>query len=159
MTHEIVGALFVLTASVLIGLDICSLESEKIKQGEELCALLRHIRSNIDFFLTPVDEILHDYSSPALDRCGFTSVMKEKGLKTALQDGGLTVRGKTIELLSAFSDELGAGYREDELKRCDYYIEKLNDENRAAAEKFLKNKKMYKYLPPLCVLSIIILFI
>ena len=106
--------------------------------------------------MTPVNDILTNYTSPALEDCGFAEIMRKSGLRCALESGKLYLDGAEIKLLSDFSESLGIGYKDEEIRLCDYYIEKLTSASLKEKEKMEKNRNMYKYIPVLCALSLIL---
>ncbi len=87
---------------------------------EELISLCERIYVRIDCFKQPLPEIFRDFSSPYLDSCGFSAVLKEKGLKTAFADlsSALPLSQRSAEIIAELSYKLGNGYASEELRLC-----------------------------------------
>ena len=159
MIWRIFGALLIIGASVYMGHFIASYGKRKLRSTEEALLLIKYIRRNIEAYLTPVGEILKGYTSEYLEICGFADAMRESGLKTAVEGEYLELPQAVKDDLSAFAEKLGSGYAEDELKMCDYYIGRLEESAAAAREKLTVNGRLYRLLPPIGGLSLIILLL
>lgn len=156
MIFKIAGSLILLLSSAGVGFELMSVKKERLRQLDELIGLISHIKSNIDYFMTPVNDILSDYTSVSLEDCGFLEIMRKSDLKSAVLSGAARLCDSEIKLLSEFSDNLGVGYKEEEIRLCDYYIQKLTLASEKEKEKIEKNRNMYKYIPVLCAASIIL---
>lgn len=158
-TIRIIGSAILLCVSIILSQAITSTVRKREVELVEICDLIRFIRNNIDSFLTPIGAILSGYSSPALKRCGFTSAMHISGLAAAVNTDGISLFGNERELLSAFAEKLGLGYREEEVRLCDYYLAEFTEIAKREKEENDKKSRMYRYLPPLAALSLIIILI
>ena len=84
--------------------------------------LISYIQNQIDCYLTPLDEIIRDAESMTLSHA-------KKGDQTSLSslfqstEWGLGEEEK--RLVAAFVREIGNGYREDQIRKCNYYLENL----------------------------------
>lgn len=85
--------------------------------------LLFYIRTNIDCYLTPVEQIFAEADPALLRACmGDTSVKSPADL---LKRSLPYLDEESKRLLEAFSREIGNCYREEQVKRCDYYLSAL----------------------------------
>ncbi len=85
--------------------------------------LIDFIRGQIDCFLSPMDEILAAADPALLHACGLRG---DKVSLSVLLEASRADLGREAErLLAAFVRECGGGYREEQVKRCDYYIAAL----------------------------------
>lgn len=123
---------------------------------EELCDLLSWIQKNIECFAKPLDEICKDYSSPQLARYDFYQQWQTKGLLYAME--GLPYLPDTAkEVLLQYSRTAGQGYKEEELRLCRYTKEQLCEILHKQKEDLHAKNRMYRTLPFLLVLSIVLL--
>ncbi len=123
---------------------------------EELCDLLSWIQKNIECFTKPLDEICKDYSSPQLERCGFYRQWQTEGLLCAVE-GLLYLPDAAKEVLLQYGRTAGQGYKEEELRLCRYTHEQLCAILHKQKEDLSAKNRMYRTLPFLLVLSIVLL--
>ncbi len=159
MIYRLVGGGILLLWSAAAGRLFTERQSAGYRVLDELIRLLEYIKRNIATFRTPIQSILQTYSSDILDDCGFTEIMRSRGLEAALDCGTLDIPREGKRLLQEFSERLGSDYTENEIKRCDYYIDLLREVSSREKERLSKNERLYKYLPPLAVLSLIIVIL
>lgn len=101
-------------------------ERDKLSTLDAWLALLLYLRGQIDCYLMPLDEILRG-ADPDLLR----AVGARDGTDTwaSLLRASLPRLGKeSARLLTALVRELGSSYREEQLRRCDYYLSALGKE-------------------------------
>lgn len=159
MIVKTIGCILILGASSCLSLMLGRMGSRRLYAIAEVKKLLIFISRNIESFLTPVGTILSSYRSDYLDSCGFSDAMKEDGLCAAFLRGYADLPPEAEELMINFAGELGDSYAEDEVKRCRHYItllEEIEAEEKARVE---KNRDLYRFLPPLGALSLIIILL
>ena len=156
---RILGSSLILAASILLSLTLVHCSRKREAEYDALCALLRHIRDNIDCFMTPIGTILESFNSEPLKQCGFSRVMCEEGLSAAAASGFLSVSDEAVGLLIEFADGLGIGLRDEEMRRCEYYFGCMRELAEAEHNRAKNCAKLYMYLPPLAALSLIIVLI
>ena len=105
--------------AVFLGL-YCLLGEEKrrVAEYEGLVLLLRHIHTSVSAYGLPKEQIFAAFSHPALERCGFLAVLKEKGLPHALEKGGLCVAQTALHPLYIFAEGMGMRLSKEELSAC-----------------------------------------
>lgn len=155
---KIFGTLFILSASVAIGLDLTRREKEKLSVLSALCELIKHILRHVKCFESPIDSITSDYKSDALDRCGFGESMRSTSLLCA-DVGLLPIDDAARREFENFSRGVGRGYRDEELKRCEYYLEYFESALSAERENFERRRAQFRYLPLLCGAAVVIILI
>ncbi len=153
---RICGLILLLSASVGVSFTLIGREAKRIRELEGICELIRYIKNNIDSFLMPLEGIFLSFHCDELEKCGFEAEMKAHGLAAAAGADFLSVDGKALGALSAFAGSLGTGFRDDEVKRCEYYLELFGALAVSEKEKAARNRDMYRYLPPLAALSLIL---
>ena len=115
--------------------------SAALQQNEAMMALIRTVRGQIECFARPISEILSTCAESDLVACGYLysdvpSDLSEFAGKCISYDE------ETMQIVLRFAEEFGRGYREDEVRGCDYVLTLL-DERRAclAAEIPVKKKR------------------
>ena len=123
---KLLGALLVLLAGGFAAWVGASREKRRLTVLDAWLALLRDLRGQIDCYLMPLDEILRAADPDLLRAAG---AVRQPQSWDALLQASLPHLGKECaRLLSALVRELGASYRDDQLRRCDYYLSALQQE-------------------------------
>lgn len=129
---KLAGGLAVLFSGVLAAHLSVRRERESVALLDAWIALLYYLRGQIDCFMTPLDEILRGADPVLLERIA-------PGGESETLDGLLAACGERIapealRLLRALLSELGSTYREEQIKRFDYYLSELDRVRRGLAE-------------------------
>lgn len=118
------GILLLLLCGVLAGLAFAAFERRRCRQAEGFVALLRHIRLQIECFSLPVDKILNNCDGQVLLNCGVEST-DLSDFSALLSSTRLYLPEEFCTLLSDFGAQLGGCYRAEQLRCCDYYLERI----------------------------------
>ncbi|MBE6599640.1 MAG: hypothetical protein E7640_00315 [Ruminococcaceae bacterium] len=135
MSYKLFGAALILAGGAFASVILNSRETQKDTQLSALISLLRFIRTQIDCYCVPVGEIFRRCDKKTLSECGCEITPED--FSAFLSSLSPPIDGETRDLLLSFSSRLGAGYKEDEVKNCDYHIDRLSD----AYEEFKKRSK------------------
>ncbi len=117
------GLFLLLGSGVLAGVMLVRFEQRRCRQAEGFLALLRHIRLQIDCFSLPVARILPALPVQIREACDIPLDVYD--FPTLLTQTKLLLPPEMCELLTAFGEDLGSSYREDQLRLCDYYTARL----------------------------------
>lgn len=121
---KIVGSVLLLCAGVLSGVFFAAFERRKCRQAEGFVALLRHIRLQIECFSLPIGKVLEHCDGQILMDCGVeTATLTD--LTALLSGTRLYLPEEICRMLSDFAAQLGGSYRAEQLRCCDYYLERL----------------------------------
>ncbi len=123
VTLKLLGCLMILSAGGLAAFSAVKYERRKLSVLDGWIDLIFHIRTQIDCYLMPLNEILEGTDRELLHACMGDGAAG--GLDTLLQNSQLYLGKEARRLLSAFVREIGTSYREEQVKRCDYYIASL----------------------------------
>lgn len=118
-----IGLVFLLGSGVITGVMLLHFEQKRCRQAEGFLALLRHIRLQIDCFSLPVSRILNSLPPQIREACDIPQDVRD--FPSLLAQTRLLLPVEACELLSAFGEDLGSSYREDQLRLCDYYTSRL----------------------------------
>ena len=123
MTFKLLGCLVLFFTGGLAAFRTADHEKKKLSVTDGWLELLFYIRTRIDCHLTPIEQIFEEASPSLLHAC-----MGQKDDRTPSQllkhSKGYLVE-EAVHLLDSFSREIGTCYREEQVKRCDYYIAAL----------------------------------
>lgn len=160
---KIVGAVLIMTAGAFLAFALNRRNEEKYDRLVSFIALLRFIRKEIECYSLPVYEILLRCDGEILKGCGCADLAAAKiRPENAFGDLLSACEGapheKVQSKLERFSRELGRGYREEQLRICDYFISSL-EELRATAEGESKKQKKLTFTLCLCGAAMVVLLI
>ncbi len=138
---KIVGALLLACSGIAVGAECNRTASAALRQNEAMMALLRIVRGQIECFSMPIGEILGSCEPELMEGCGYTETDTPRDLGQMLSHAAV-FDAHTVSIVSQFASEFGRGYREDEVRACDYALSLL-EERRAvlAAELPIRKKR------------------
>ncbi len=120
---KILGVILILGAGAFAAAVIVRYEKKKIAVLAGWSDLIWYIRSQIDCYLMPLPEILAGADRALLEACSFTG--QRPDLTSVYHASQIYLDKEARRLLCSFVREVGSGYREELLRRCDYYIASL----------------------------------
>lgn len=129
---KFIGCLLILAAGS--GAAVLSIRTER-RRLEVLDAwidLIAYVRSRIDCFLMPQDAILASCDRGLILRCGGTFPCTDFSALARAAVKYLTPESR--RQIGAFADGIGSGYREEQVRACDYYIDALREIRKKQAE-------------------------
>lgn len=130
--YKLAGAALLLLCGALGGRMICRDRERDLEVIEGYIALIKYIKNQIDCFNKPLDRILASCPNSILASIGASP---GEGGMAELLGRSPNPPAAVAELLGGLSLELGGGYRESQLKLCDYYLGRIGAErDRLAAE-------------------------
>jgi len=135
-------------------------DSIRIDRVEAWIALLRLTKNQIDCFSLPVPEILARCEPSLLTRIGWEGETPppDFGAITASDAiGMLSMEGRRIAC--AFSEEIGKGYRQEQLRTCDYSIGLFSAERDRLLSELPKKRKRDTTLCMAAALGTVILLL
>ena len=128
---KLVGTLVLLTVGGSFAHLSAKSERRRLSVLDAWIELLLTVRNEIDCYLRPIDEILHG-CDPRLRRA-CTAGEDGESLAALLRSASAYTDDETRRLLEKFSREVGSTYREEELRRCEFYIHALQARRDALA--------------------------
>jgi hypothetical protein len=120
---KLLGAFLVLSVGGFSVFGTVRYEKKRITVLEGWIDLILYIRSQIDCYLTPLSEILLSTDPDLMRAC--TSGSDDADLGAILRSSAIYLDGSTKRLLERFVRKIGDGYREEQIKHCDYYVSAL----------------------------------
>ena len=132
---KILGALLILLAGGGMAVTLAGFEKKRLSVLDGWLELLTHIRGQIDCYLMPLDDILNASDTELLRACGGNG--KCRSLRALFQASFPYLDRESRRLLSSLLREIGSSYREEQLKRCDFYLDALR----------MRREKIFEELP------------
>ena len=155
---KIIGVCMLSLTVIVWGSDRAILLKKKTRRIGDYLDLLRFIRAQIDCFARPIGDILLSY--PGQDR--FASA--ENGTGQTYDLNGIISTDAYLfedanELLSAFAENIGSGTRDESVRLCDFTIAELEALDRKYREEYPGKARLWRTLPCLACLSLLILLL
>ena len=127
---KLIGSFILAVTGVILAVSVCRFEQKKLRVTDSFISLLFHIKGQIDCYSLPLCDIMRNLPSD-LELCFKDS---ERGFEDLLEHSKIYLDTESYRLLQRFYAEFGSTYREEQLKRCDYYIQALGEQRRALFE-------------------------
>ncbi|MBQ8342206.1 MAG: stage III sporulation protein AB [Clostridia bacterium] len=155
---EWIGCLLILWVGAAVGVLLVRFERRRCRQAEGFVALVRYIRLQIDCFSMPVGRILRGCDGKLLIDCGVESdcLTDFCGL---LQKTRLYLPEEMCRLLWDFGRRLGESYRADQLRNCDYFLERLTPCCDRLRTELPKRERMMLLLPMAFAAMLVLLLV
>ncbi len=168
---KVIGAVMILWVSFYIGFALSLDGTKRVRQNAAFCRLLSSISEGISGLRLPILSVIRDFSDDTLEKCGFLPMARAKiacgevhdiigtTVRALKDEGRLSLDEAELALLCAYSGEAGVGDAASEVKRCDYYFQKLTALGEAAAREAPKKARVYRAVSfavgALCVLGLL----
>lgn len=122
-----VGALLLILLLLYLCLLHSRAEERRVRECEGFLLLVRHIRTQIACFRTPLPEAIASFENTALEAAGVLPAARKSGLSLALIHcrACLSLDGESWKTLTAFADGVGSGFFGEAIALCDYTTQEL----------------------------------
>ena len=144
------GIILVSGAVSLMGANKASAIKENISARRELLGLLIHIKRSIEHTSTPLNIIYGTFESKALERCGFSELLKSgrtDAFKDALCSSRLVLPEKTAVLYKEIAENIGRScFKKKELDVLERYIPQISAVDDELEKEDLSKIKLYRKL-------------
>ena len=128
---KLLGAILILSVGVFAAFASVQYEKKRLTVVDGWIDLILYIRGQIDCYLMPLGDILSGGDRALLEAC--MSPSNAADLPAILDASGIYLDGDAKHILEGFVREIGTGYREEQLKRCDFFIASLRTQRERIA--------------------------
>ena len=128
---KFLGALLILSVGVFAAFVSVQYEKRRLTVVDGWIDLILYIRGQIDCYLLPIEDILSSGDRALLEAC--MSPSNAADLPAILASCDIYLDGDAKRTLESFVREIGAGYREEQIKRCDFFIASLRTQREKIA--------------------------
>ena len=132
MAWKLIGGLMLLGVGILAVGGLTVYEKRRLTVLEGWLDLIFYIRTQIDCYLTPIGEIFSTVDRDLLMACMGTGT--ERSPAQLLRRSRIYLGRDACRLLDSFVREIGGCYREEQVKRCDYYLDALQKHRQGLTE-------------------------
>ena len=137
MICKLVGSFLLLLAGGYVSVAITSFERRRLRVLDGYISLIYYIKGQIDCYATPLGEILASADPAVIAAClgldmttPLPQVPADRPLSAMVKESRLYLEPETDRLLTTLTGELGSTYREEQVMRCDHYLNALSEERK-----------------------------
>ncbi len=160
LLYKLAGAGILLLASFIYGSCKVREGRRRLRETEAFLELVEYVTEGIEHGMKPLPEIFAEYGNGILEQNGFLQIVREKGIRQAWlthENRFNPTKGKGIDQFSVFCREIGRSYRKEEMELCSLTKKRLEDELAAIRVDMKNREKMYRTIPPLMVMSLVLM--
>ncbi len=128
ITVKLLGSLFFGLSGVIMALSYSKFQEKKLTTIDGFISLLFYIKGQIDCFARPRSDILS--TLPAEVFCACNCKEGAETLEELVDASRIYLDEEPLRLISSFASEFGSTFRDEQLRRCDYYISALGEERK-----------------------------
>ena len=129
MYVKLLGSLLIALSGGALSVSFCRFEKKRLFILDSYVSLLFYIKGQIDCYSRPLSDILAEADMSLIEACGYRGGIP-KSISDMLPHVKIYLESESLRLLLAFADEFGSTYKQEQLRRCDYYIEALLERRR-----------------------------
>ena len=156
---KLIGASIILVSCIIYGNNLSKHEADSLNTCESLITFIMFINTSIKTTRKPLNIIYKDFSNEILEKFGFTEILNRDGLYDATYSIENKLTKNVLEALVFLDNNLGGINIESQLRVCDYVEGILRDEYMKIKNNYKEKCRMYRLLPILAGLSLIILMV
>ncbi len=156
--YRIIGAAMLVLSGVAGAYYMNRAASAALSQVEAHLSFLRYVRLQVECFALPVSEILRKCDRELLVACGYERDLVPRNLEELF--AGIEHWDPVCEsTMRGFSVEFGKGYREEQVRSCEYHAELLEERREALSARLPERKKLYSTLCVTSALAMVIILL
>lgn len=155
LAFKIAGALLVLASGTGLAVGAVRYERVRLQVHDALISLIFFIKGRIDCYAMPVEKIMLTMDKSILADCRCPGQVES--IEALLPHVQSYLDPETYRVLQSFGEGLGSGFRDEQLKRCDYYMELLRQKRMQLEESLGARVRTNGVIWILCALGAVIL--
>ena len=156
---KILGALLLMLSAIYFSYAKISASRKRIIEVAAFIDMITEVKNSILHFSKPIPEIFASYNNEYFEKEGLIECIKTQGAKTAIQNYQFAGKNEIVSVVTSLFNKLGDGYTEEAVNLCSYTLEKLSDIRDRLTIENKNAEKLYRSLPILAVLSVILILI
>lgn len=158
---KILGALLTVTASFIYAGEKTKLMKRRCEACRAFLRLMIECKTNVECFCMPLSNMLEKYRDVFLEKSGFLSVARKKGLRAATDEcsEAMCLGEEVKRVITEFAAAFGRGFAKSEAQGCDYYIERLKRIAEKLEAESAEKKKLIYTLSVSCSVMTVLFFI
>ena len=155
LAFKLAGALLVLASGIGFAIGAARYERTRLQVHDALISLIFFIKGRIDCYAMPVEQIMLEMDKGILADCRCPGQVES--IEALLPHVRSYLDPETYRVLQSFGTGLGGGFRDEQIKRCDYYIELLREKRMQLESELPARARMNGVIWILCAAGAVIL--
>ena len=155
MIIKIIGGASIVICSIFFAISHRRFEERRLRTLDGLIALITYIKGQVDCFALPIKEILSRLPAEIFYDCNCPE--GADSIDEIVAECRIYLEEESLRLVEAFASEFGSTFREEQLRRCDYYISSLGAERHVLVDEVTKRSRVGSALWICSSLAILIL--
>ena len=143
MLYKAIGSAILCLGGGFASIYIYKFQRQRLCVLDSFISLIFYIKGQVDCYSRPIEEILITAPRKILVYCSYSDGDR---LINMVEKSRVYLSDESFRLIYCFSSEFGSTYRDEQIKRCDYYIEALTRERENVACEIPKKSKIYSTL-------------
>ncbi len=135
MLIKFIGSALLALSGACASVSLCRYCHRRLEAIEGFIALIFYIKGQVECYARPICEIMATLSPEILRDCGCPT--GASSLEELISESKIYLDRESYRLLSAFAQEFGTVFREEQSKRCDYYIALLGERRALISSRLL----------------------
>ena len=128
VTIKLLGSLLFGISGVIMAISYSRFQQKKLRTTDGFLSLLFYIKGQIDCYARPRSDILS--TLPAEVFCACNCPHGAETLEEMIDASRIYLDEEPLRLIASFAAEFGSTFRDEQLRRCDYYISALSEERK-----------------------------
>ncbi len=125
---KLIGSLMLCISGVIMAVSYSRYQQKKLSSIDGLISLILYMKGQIDCFSRPRSEILS--SLPPEVFCACNCPRGASTLEEIVEACRIYLDDESLRLAASFASEFGGSFRDEQIRRCDYYITALSEERK-----------------------------
>ena len=140
MIIKIAGSVSIVICSIFFSLSHRNFQQRKLNTLDGLISLITYIKGQVDCYALPLKEILARLPAEIFYNCNCP--VGADSLDEIVEECRVFLECESLRLVEAFASEFGSTFREEQIRRCDYYISSLTRERHALSDEVVKRSRV-----------------
>ena len=153
-----IGIIIVLISGVAGSFLVVSEFEKRLTNTRALCKLLRVCTEQVEYFSCSSHEILANCDALLLRECGYLDKEIPNDFSEFL-DRCEILSNESRAIMIEFAKDFGKSYKDEQVKRCKYYLEKMDEHESKLESSLPAQRKLYFAILLAATLTAIILLI
>ena len=139
--YKAVGVLLVFFSGFFIAGRMNKRAENELRLTDSWISLMRYIKGQVECFGMPLENILSKCDIRLLRELGYKKEKAPKDFSELIVECDMPDE-ESMGLIFEYAKEFGKFYRDEQLKRCNYYISALEEKRKRESEKLPQKKRL-----------------
>ena len=153
---KLIGSALVVIGGAAMAYNLNARAKRALSITEGLINLIRHVKTQVSCYATPIDKILSGCERSVFEACGYAKEATPQSIGELIE-GCPMLEGRALGVMNEFSRGFGKSYRADQVRLCESSIEELSALRSDISDKLPIRRKLNSTLCISSAMAIVIL--